>query len=107
MDVPEIDIATAATRHATGSPILDVRSPDEYVAGHVPGAVLVPLAELAGRLGEVPVGDELLVICKAGGRSYKAAEVLRGQGIDAVNIAGGTDAWIAAGHPVASGNEPG
>ncbi len=107
VDVPEIDIAEAARRHAAGTPVIDVREPDEYVEGHVPGAPLIPLGEVAERFGEVPAGGEVLIICKAGGRSRKAAEFLRAQGIDAVNIGGGTMAWIDAGQRVVMGDEPG
>lgn len=107
MDVPEIDIDEAARRIAAGTPVIDVREPDEYEDGHVPGAPLIPLALVPDRVGEVPATGEVLIICKLGGRSRKAAEYLRGQGIDAVNIAGGTMAWIDAGHPVVTGDEPG
>lgn len=107
MDVPEIDIAEAVRRHAAGTPVIDVREPDEYVEGHVPGAPLIPLGTVVDRVGEVPAEGEVLVICKAGGRSRKAAEFLRTQGIDAVNIAGGTMAWVDAGHRVVLGDEAG
>ena len=107
MTVPEIDIAEAARRHAAGTPVIDVREPHEYVDGHVPGAPLIPLASVAERLHEVPADGEVLLICRSGARSGKAAEYLRGQGIEAVNIAGGTMAWIDAGHPVVTGDEPG
>ena len=107
MDVPEIDITEAAARHAAGTPVIDVREPDEYSEGHVPGAPLIPLATLPARLAEVPTDGEVLIICKLGGRSQKAAEFLRSQGVDAVNIAGGTMAWIEAGERVVTGDEPG
>jgi rhodanese-related sulfurtransferase len=107
VDVPEIDIAEAARRHAAGTPVFDVREPDEYVEGHVPGAPLIPLGDVMERVDEFPATDEVLIICKMGGRSRKAAQYLRGQGIDAVNIAGGTMAWIDEGHPVVTGDEPG
>lgn len=107
MDVPEIDIAEAARRHAAGTPVIDVREPDEYVDGHVPGAPLIPLATVPHRVSEVPSQGEVLVICKSGGRSQRAAEFLRAQGIDAVNIAGGTTGWIDAGHRVVIGDEAG
>ncbi len=107
VSVPEIDISEAARRHAAGTPVIDVREPDEYIEGHVPGAPLIPLGEVMERVDEFPATDEVLIICKLGGRSAKAAGYLRGQGIDAVNIAGGTMAWIEAGHPVVTGDEPG
>lgn len=105
--VPEIDVAELARRHAEGVYVLDVRQPDEYEAGHVPGAVLVPLDQLEARQSEVPSDRSLLVICKSGGRSAKAVQVLNGAGYDATNVAGGTMAWIDAGHPVAEGPEAG
>jgi rhodanese-related sulfurtransferase len=107
LDVPEIDIDEAARRHAAGTPVIDVREPDEYVDGHVPGAPLIPLGTVADRVGEFPSSGEVLIICKVGGRSGKAAQYLRTQGVDAVNIAGGTMAWIDAGHPVVTGDLPG
>ena len=107
MDVPEIDIAEAVRRQQAGTPVIDVREPEEYAEGHVPGAPLIPLGSLPGRVGEVPADGQVLVICKSGGRSAHAVELLRSGSIDAVNIAGGTMAWISAGYRVVTGNEPG
>lgn len=107
MDVPEIDIATFAERHGAGTRVVDVREPEEYTAAHVPGASLIPLGELADRTDEIPTGETVHIICKSGGRSMRAAEHLAGLGRDVVNVGGGTDAWIAAGHPVATGDQPG
>ena len=107
MDVPEIDIAEAARRRGAGVPVVDVRQPEEYVEGHVPGAPLVPLATVPDALDAFPTDGEVLIICRSGARSAKAAAFLREQGIDAINIAGGTLAWIEAGHPVATGEEAG
>ncbi len=107
MDVPEIDITEAVRRRAEGAPVIDVREPGEYAEGHVPGATLIPLATVPDRLAEVPTGGPVLVICKSGGRSRNAAEFLRTQGIDAINVAGGTMDWIHAGHPVETGDEAG
>jgi len=83
--------------------VIDVRNPDEFAAGHVPGARLVPLGELSGRLAEL---DDLKsrpvhVICASGGRSARATSVLAQAGFaNPINVTGGTRAWIAAGHPV-------
>ncbi|MGI8756098.1 MAG: rhodanese-like domain-containing protein [Acidimicrobiales bacterium] len=107
MDLPEIDVDEAARRHEAGTAIVDVREPDEYVDGHVPGAPLVPLATVPDRLDAFEADGEVLVICKSGGRSAQAVEHLRGRGIDAVNVAGGTLGWIRAGHRVVMGDEPG
>lgn len=104
-DVPEIDIDELARRHAAGAYVLDVRNPDEYVDGHVPGAVLLPLPELSERWEEVPEG-EVLVICRSGARSATAVKALNGAGRTTINVAGGTMAWIDAGHPVVTGSAP-
>ena len=106
MDVPEIDTAELARLRAGGVPLIDVREPDEYTAARVPGAVLVPLATVPESLGEVPTDGTVYVICAKGGRSLKAAEFYRANGIDAVNVAGGTTAWVDAGRPVSTGMEP-
>ena len=105
MAVPQIDVTEAAARQAAGTPVIDVREPDEYAEGHVPGAPLIPVGSITERVDEVPSEGEVLIICKSGGRSMKAAELLRSQGIDAVNVAGGTMAWIDAGLPVDTGDE--
>lgn len=106
MEVPEIDVTELASRRAEGAPLIDVREPDEYTEAHVPGARLIPLGTVPDRIGEVPRGT-VYTICKVGGRSRRATEFLRAQGIDAVNVAGGTSAWIEAGQPVATGDSPG
>lgn len=82
--------------------LLDVRSPEEYAAGHVPGAVLLPLPELQGRLAELtPNKDEAIyVICEVGGRSARASALLAAEGFQPVNVDGGTRAWREAGLPV-------
>jgi molybdopterin-guanine dinucleotide biosynthesis protein A/rhodanese-related sulfurtransferase len=107
VQVPEVVVAELVAARAAGAPVLDVRQPEEYAEAHVPGAQLVPLAEVLQRIDEVPSDRTVYVICKSGPRSLKAAEHLRGAGIDAVNVAGGTLAWIDAGHPVVRGSEPG
>ena len=108
MEKPEIDVEALAGLLAAGEvALLDVRMPDEYEEAHVPGAVLVPLPELPDRLADVPRGDVLYVICKSGGRSAKAVELLVAGGVDAANVAGGTMAWIDSGRDVATGSEPG
>jgi rhodanese-related sulfurtransferase len=106
MDVPEIDIAELARLRTEGVPLIDVRELDEYTAAHVPGATLVPLATVPDTLDQVPIEGTVYVICAKGGRSFTAAEFYRAQGIDAVNVAGGTTAWVDAGQPVSMGMEP-
>lgn len=83
----------------SGVPLIDVRERDEFAAGHVPGAVNVPLSELGDRLDELP-SEAFDVICQAGGRSARAAQALEARGYDATNVDGGTGEWIASGRAV-------
>ncbi|MFP3901304.1 MAG: rhodanese-like domain-containing protein [Acidimicrobiia bacterium] len=106
MEVPEIDATELDHLRGQAAALIDVREPDEYVAGHVPGAVLVPLASVPDRLDEVPEAGTVYVICASGSRSLVAAEYYRSQGRDAVNVAGGTKSWMSSGHPVSVGMEP-
>ena len=107
MDVPEIDVDELARRLDGGAVVIDVRELDEYLDGHVAGARLIPLGDVPDRLAEVPTTEPVLVICKVGGRSLRAAEFLAANGVDATNVAGGTMAWIDSGRPVVEGSEPG
>lgn len=99
MDIPEIDVAELAAQRVAGAPLIDVREDDEYSEAHVPGAHHIPLGQVTERVDEVPTEGAVYVICARGGRSAKAVEHYRAQGIDAVNVAGGTLAWIDAGQP--------
>jgi len=107
VDVPEIDVDELARRLDGGAVVIDVRELDEYLDGHVAGARLIPLGDVPDRLAEVPTTEPVLVICKVGGRSLRAAEFLAANGVDATNVAGGTMAWIDSGRPVVEGSEPG
>jgi rhodanese-related sulfurtransferase len=106
-DSLEVDLEAFATAHASGAPVLDVRNPDEYQAAHVPGAVLIPLNQLAARQTEIPEGDPLYVICAVGGRSLTAAKALVQSGRRAVSVAGGTNGWIERGGAIVTGDPPG
>lgn len=107
MAINEIDVDELDELRAGGAPVIDVRQPDEYEDGHVPGAVLIPLAEVPDRVADFPSDGSALIICRSGARSMKAAEFLAGQGIVATNVAGGTLAWIDAGKPLVTGPTPG
>ncbi len=87
--------------------IIDVRMPEEFASGHVPGARLIALNTLMARVHEIPKQGDVFVICQAGGRSAQAAGYLATQcGHDnLINVAGGTQAWIQAGYPVETGGE--
>jgi len=103
----EVDLETFAAAYQSGAPVLDVRNPDEYETAHVPGAVLIPLGELAARHAEIPEGDPLYVICAAGGRSLTATKALADAGRRAVSVAGGTNGWIEWGGEVVVGDQAG
>ncbi|HCW01125.1 MAG: rhodanese-like domain-containing protein [Acidimicrobiales bacterium] len=105
--VPEVDVDELQARLADGAALLDVREPDEVDEVRVPGGVRIPLGALPERIAEIPSDGTLYVICALGGRSRTAAEFLRHNGIDAVNVAGGTNAWVAADFPVESGSVDG
>ena len=92
-----ITVSDLAARENT--PLVDVRERDEFAAGHVPGAVNIPMSEIGGRLDELPA-EAFDVICQAGGRSARVVQALEELGYDATNVEGGTGEWIAAGNPV-------
>lgn len=94
-----IDVNNARDRLEGGHALLvDVREPDEYAAGHAPGAVLMPLAEIGAE--RLPVGVDLMMICRSGNRSSKAVQRLGQAGRSALNVDGGMTAWQQAGLPV-------
>ncbi|MBI4948943.1 MAG: rhodanese-like domain-containing protein [Deltaproteobacteria bacterium] len=83
--------------------IIDVRNPDEFSSGHIPGCVLIPLSELEGA-EDIPSKGRLVLYCRSGVRSMKALNVLKGRGVkDAVDLKGGIEAWKNAGGPCRTG----
>ncbi|MFD8688017.1 rhodanese-like domain-containing protein [Streptomyces sp. NPDC059651] len=88
--------------------VLDVREDDEWAAGHVDGALHIPMSDFVGRFGELTEaaedGRRVHVMCRVGGRSAQVTQYLVQQGIDAVNIDGGMLAWDAAGRPMVTDN---
>jgi rhodanese-related sulfurtransferase len=103
--IPEIDVDTLESRSAE-TMVVDVREPEEYEQGHVPGAIHLPRAEMASRLDELPHDRPLALICRSGVRSLRAAQFLRQVGFEQVmSVQGGTLAWRAAGKPLAFGEQ--
>ena len=83
---------------------LDVREDYEWEAGHVEGALHIPMEQLPARLGELDPDQDLLVVCRTGGRSARVTAWLVGHGYSAVNVLGGMDAWLESGRPLVSDN---
>jgi rhodanese-related sulfurtransferase len=84
--------------------ILDVREDYEWVAGHVEGALHIPMNQLPASLEQLDPDDDLFVICRTGGRSIRAVQWLVSQGYSAINVAGGMDMWFESGRPIVSDN---
>lgn len=97
-EVPEVSVSDLPA----DAVLVDVREHDEWDAGHIDGAVHLPLSEVPERLGDLPEAETLYVVCRSGNRSGRAAAWLNAQGIEAVNVAGGMLAWAAAGKPMTS-----
>ncbi|HEV2188781.1 MAG TPA: rhodanese-like domain-containing protein, partial [Stellaceae bacterium] len=93
--------------HQTPVQILDVREPDEFTGplGHIEGAVLIPLGELAERAGELAKDRPIVAVCRAGSRSAQATMILQQAGFtDVANLNGGMLRWRAEGYPVEGGS---
>lgn len=94
--MPSITVTElAALRDAN---LIDVREPDEYARGHVPGAVNIPVSRFPQELRRISAGRPVHVMCESGGRSSRVTAQLQQLGTDAVDVAGGTAAWRWAGH---------
>ena len=108
MSAPDVTVDELAAALEKGLvPLVDVRQPEEYQAAHVPGAKLIPLADVVARVGEIPTDGPVYVICQTGPRSQRAADFYRNRGIEAYNVAGGTKAWMETGRETATGPFPG
>jgi rhodanese-related sulfurtransferase len=98
--VPAVTPDDARSRIGAGAVLLDVREPDEWTAGHAPEATWIPMGELDTRQQELTPGQAIVVVCRSGGRSARVTTALVNAGYDATNLAGGMQAWAAAGFPV-------
>lgn len=108
IEVPTIEVAQVPQPLPDGVTVLDVREPVEWEHAHIEGAVHVPLQQLPDRAEELPRDQQLLVVCKVGGRSAQATAFLQEKGFEAVNLAGGMLDWAEAGRPMVrdDGGEP-
>jgi rhodanese-related sulfurtransferase len=98
--IDEVDAPDAQRAHLEGAALIDVREPDEYEAGHAPGAELVPLGQLRPCLRELPQDREILFICRSGNRSGVATEMAGRAGLKAKNVRGGMIGWARHGLPI-------
>lgn len=102
-DVRNVDVRQGHAMRNNGALLLDVRELYEFDEVHAPGSKLIPLGELEYRLNEIRgyTGKPVVIICRSGRRSARAAEVLGKLGFtDVHNVSGGMLAWLAAGLPV-------
>lgn len=95
-----VDQLAAAAHDAA---VVDVREPAEFMQGHVRGALLMPMTQLAGRMSELDSSHPVYVICASGNRSRAMTDLLRSAGFDAYSVAGGIQAWIQSGRSVEKG----
>ncbi|HZR15566.1 MAG TPA: rhodanese-like domain-containing protein [Acidimicrobiia bacterium] len=104
-DVPTVEVADVDALVRGGAVLLDVREPEEWYAGHAPGATWIPLGRVPAERAALPTDRPVLAVCRVGGRSAQAVAALRRWGVDARNVAGGMQAWAAAGLPVVTDDD--
>jgi len=89
-DHPQVNVEQFLAAPASERPfLLDVRMPQEFAKGHIPGAVNIPVDDLRSHLGELPNDREIAAYCQVGQRGYLATRILRQTGFSAVNVGGG------------------
>jgi rhodanese-related sulfurtransferase len=95
--------AVRAREVADGAYLIDVREDDEWLAGHAPDAIHLPMMELPERLAEIPEQGDVVIVCRTGHRSAEVVGYLLGRGFGHVrNLADGMVGWVAAGRPLVS-----
>ncbi len=88
-------------QNEAGLVVLDVRTQAEYNDGHIEGAILIPVAEIADRLNELSADDEILVYCRSGNRSSTAVGIMGDAGFTKIyHMNQGMNGWLAEGLPV-------
>lgn len=107
MSIREISASDLATVLERGGVVIDVREPDEYREGHIPGAMSVPLGTVPESVEQFRKPVPVYVVCLSGGRSLRACEYLADAGVtNVVNVAGGTMGFAALGNPLTAGDQP-
>jgi len=99
-----VDVDGARRLLADGAVLVDVRSGDEWRAGHAPSATHIPMAQLGSRMRLLPTGTPIVTTCRMGARSAHAAAMLRSAGYTVSNLRGGMLAWQRAGQRIVAGN---
>jgi thioredoxin len=99
----EVDIDDFARAHEAGAVVLDVREPWEYEQYRVPGVIAMPMRTVPDRCADVATDVPVFVICAHGNRSAQVTQFLRARGVDARNVAGGTEQWADSGRPLEHG----
>ena len=105
--VDQLDVSELKASVGNGNvQIIDVRNPEEWSHGHIPGARHIPLAALPDRVGEIDASKPVVLQCGGGGRSSIASSLLLSRGLTKVaNLQGGYDAWVAQGLPIEAPDE--
>jgi rhodanese-related sulfurtransferase len=98
--VDEVSPAAAVELVKSGALLLDVREDHEWLSGHAPEAVHLPMSRFAEGANTLPTDRKIVCVCHLGGRSAMVAGALAGAGFQTVNLVGGIEAWQAAGLPV-------
>lgn len=96
-----ISVDEAYAMYQDGAFVLDVREPSEWDEFHAPNTTLIPLGELASRVGELPRDRPIVVVCRSGNRSQEGRDILLAAGFTNVtSMDGGLKTWQAAGYPI-------
>lgn len=101
--LPTIDVDTAAAL-SDGTVLLDVREYEEWMSGHAPSAIHIPMSQLPNRIPELDRTRPIVCVCRSGNRSAQVTAWLRRQGFDATNMRGGMSVWSSFGHPIVNHN---
>jgi len=93
-------ITVADLRNRADSQLIDVRSPYEFAAGHIPGAINIPMEQIESRMDDLSRATTIVLICQMGKRARMTAGLLEPCQLQLSVLEGGTNAWIQAGFPV-------
>jgi rhodanese-related sulfurtransferase len=100
----QVSVEEAVQLREEGAFILDVREPQEWEAGHIDGATLIPLGQIPDRLDEIPQDQPVVVVCRSGNRSGQATQFLRQNGFGlTTSMSGGMNQWAAANLEIVTG----